>query len=161
MTWDMSKVIGHNARVRRTELAMDVATFGARMEEALGRPWKRQTVSAMENGDRAMTANDLVAIAHVLEQTPAMLLVPPLEAEDIQVGNLRLEPAALMTGSMAQESAALLIELMDDVRDVWGAAGRAKILIESQVIEQLESIDNRITGYLVNYGKGSSNGEGD
>lgn len=138
---------------------MDVQNFGKQMENVLGKPWKRQTVSAMENGDRAMTANDLVAIAHVLGKTPAILLVPPLEADDIQVGNLHLEPAALMSGAVAQESTQLLIELMDEVRDVWGFAGAAKIQIESQVIGRLESMDDKIRDYLTGDRKDRSDGE--
>lgn len=148
MSWDMSRVVGHNARARRVEIGMDVATFGARMEEALGKPWKRQTVSAMENGDRAMTANDLVAIAHVLEKTPAMLLVPPLEADDIQVGNLKLEHRALMSGSLEGEFAGLLIQLMDEVRDAYTAVGVAQRQLEGSVRLPLMDMDKRITETL-------------
>jgi len=145
MTWDMSKVVGHNARARRMELEMDVTTFGERMEEALGRPWKRQTVSAMENGDRAMTANDLVAIAHVLGETPSMFLVPPMEAEDIQVGNLKLTTADLLHGANARESAELLLSLMDEIRDAWSAVGVAQQQLEDKARLPLRDMDKRIT----------------
>jgi transcriptional regulator with XRE-family HTH domain len=148
MSWDMSKIVGHNARARRLEIGMDVPTFGARMEDALGKPWKRQTVSAMENGDRAMTANDLVAIAHVLDKTPAMLLVPPLEAQDIQVGNLKLEPRGLMSGSMEGEFAGLLLQLMDEVRDAYAAVGIAQRQLENSVRLPLVDMDKRITETL-------------
>lgn len=145
MTWDMSKVVGHNARKRRTELGMEVQEFGNKMEEALGKPWKRQTVSAMENGDRAMTANDLVAIAHVLGETPAMLLVPPIEAEDIQVGNLKLSTTDLLHGANARESAELLLKLMDEIRDAWDAVGVAQRLLEDKARLPLRDMDKRIT----------------
>jgi hypothetical protein len=145
VTWDMSKVVGHNARKRRTELGMEVMEFGHKMEEALGRPWKRQTVSAMENGDRAMTANDLVAIAYVLGETPAMLLVPPIEAEDIQVGNLKLSMGDLVHGQNARESAELLLSLMDEIRDAWAAVGVARQELEDNVRVPLRDMDKRIT----------------
>lgn len=145
MTWDMSKVVGHNAKRRRLELGMDVPEFGSKMEEALGKPWKRQTVSAMENGDRAMTANDLVAISYVLGETPSMLLVPPIEAEDVQVGNLKLTTADLMHGANARESAELLLSLMDEVREVWGAVRVAEKQLAEKVRLPLQDMDNRIT----------------
>ncbi|MFJ5860850.1 hypothetical protein ACIQCM_05480 [Pseudarthrobacter sp. NPDC092439] len=145
MTWDMSKVVGHNARKRRIELGMDVPEFGSKMEDALGKPWKRQTVSAMENGDRAMTANDLVAISYVLGETPSMLLVPPMEAEDVQVGNLKLTTSDLLHGANARESAELLLALMDEVRDVWGAVRIAQVQLEEKVRLPLQDMDNRIT----------------
>lgn len=145
MTWDMSKVVGHNARARRVALEMDVATFGERMEEVFGRPWKRQTVSAMENGDRAMTANDLVAIAYVLGETPSMLLVPPMEAEDIQIGSLKLTTADLLHGTNSRESAELLLSLMDEIRDAWTAVGMAQQQLEDKARLPLRDMDKRIT----------------
>lgn len=165
MTWDMSRVVGHNARARRTEIGMEIATFGTRMEEALGRPWKRQTVSAMENGDRAMTANDLVAVAHVLETTPSLLLVPPLAAKAVQVGNLIVDrqlllgiPASLAGSTDA--TLALLRDLMDEVRHAWAAAGRAQEILTAEVADRLKSIDDRIAVHVSGGEKGTSDGEG-
>jgi transcriptional regulator with XRE-family HTH domain len=145
MAWDMAKVVGHNARERRQELGLDAAGFGAKMEDALGKPWKRQTISAMENGDRAMTANDLIAISHVLGVTPANLLVPPIEAGDIEIGNLVLKRSDLMHGVRSQESAELLLSLMDEIRDAWEAVGHAQQSLERNARVPLRDMDARIT----------------
>jgi len=166
MTWDMSRVAGYNAKVRRTEIGMDVPTFGAQMQEALSRPWKRQTVSAMENGDRAMTANDLVAVAHVLQTTPSLLLIPPIEATTVHVGNLIVGRELLLGLSPNLTGASdmtldLLRALMDDVRESWAAAGRAQEILTDEVSERLKSIDERITAHVSNQSKGPSDGEGD
>lgn len=166
MTWDMSKVVGHNARVRRTEMGIDVPSFGSAMEQALGRPWKRQTVSAMENGERAMTANDLVAIAHVLQTTPSHLLVPPIEAKAVHVGDL-IVGRDLLVGMPASLAGAsdktldLLRDLMDEVREAWGAVGRAQAILNEDVTERLKSIDDRITAHVSGQAKGNDDGEGD
>ncbi|BAS10408.1 hypothetical protein AHiyo4_38300 [Arthrobacter sp. Hiyo4] len=90
MTWDMPKVIGHNARLRREELGLSANDFASQMEAILKKPWQRQTISALDNGGRAMIAGDVVALAHVLRTTPAALFTPPAEATDIQVGTLTL-----------------------------------------------------------------------
>jgi 8-oxo-dGTP diphosphatase len=74
----VEQYVGQRIRHRRDdELNMTQDEFGRRLGHWLGRAWSRSTVSVAESGKRAFTAAELVAIAHVLDTTPAYLLTPP------------------------------------------------------------------------------------
>jgi len=57
--------------------------FGREVGRWLGKAWSRSTVSVAENGKRAFTAAELVAIAHVLQTSPTYLLAPPAGISEI------------------------------------------------------------------------------
>ena len=73
----VEEYVGQRMRARRDELDMTQDEFGSQLGRWLGKPWSRSTVSVAENGKRAFTAAELVAIAHVLKTVPAYLLTPP------------------------------------------------------------------------------------
>lgn len=73
----VEKYVGQRIRDRRDELDMTQEAFGREVGLWLGKPWSRSTVSVAENGKRAFTAAELVAIAHVLQTSPTYLLAPP------------------------------------------------------------------------------------
>lgn len=77
--------VGQRIRERREELGMSQTDLGQRLAEYLGRQWTRQAVSAAEQGKRAFTAAELVAIAHVLDTRPARLVTPPIELKEVEL----------------------------------------------------------------------------
>jgi len=164
MNWSVTKVIGQNVRARRDELGMTAASLGESIGEIFDKPWPRQTVYMMENGERAMTANDLVAVAHVLQTTPAQLLAPPIEAKVVHVGNLMvgremllgLPPNLIATPGATVD---LLRDLMDEVRQAWTAAGRAQEILQEDVTRGLKAIDDRIAAHVAGSEKGVSDGQ--
>ena len=62
----LKAAVGRNISTFRKARHMSVADFGDLMGTETGIVWKRQTVSAAENGNRAFTITDLAAIARVL-----------------------------------------------------------------------------------------------
>ena len=81
----VEEYVGRQIRERRDELGMTAADFGRELGAWLGKPWSRSTVSVAENGNRAFTAAELVAIAHVLRTSPTHLLTPPAGIGEIQM----------------------------------------------------------------------------
>jgi transcriptional regulator with XRE-family HTH domain len=81
------EVIGANVRRVRENRGLSQPQFGRTVGEFVnGRPWSRQTVSAMERGDRAFTVDDLLLLAYVLEVPPTALLLIPTDLPSVQVG---------------------------------------------------------------------------
>jgi len=70
-------MVGHRMRDRREGEQMTQEQLGRKLGELLGKAWSRQTVSAAEQGKRAFTAAELVAIAHALGTSVGRLLTPP------------------------------------------------------------------------------------
>ncbi len=81
----VEQYVGQRIRDRRDELGLTQDEFGRRLGRWLGKPWSRSTVSVAENGKRAFTAAELVAIAHVLDTGPAYLLAPPAGIGEIRM----------------------------------------------------------------------------
>lgn len=79
------EMVGKRIAEIRARSGMTQQQLGEQLGELLPRPWPRQTVSGAERGDRAFTAAELVAIAHVLHVVVGALLVPPLDAEAEQI----------------------------------------------------------------------------
>ena len=166
MQWTMPQVIGHNVKTRREALGMTAKSLGAEVGEVFGKAWPPQTVYMLEAGDRAMIAQELVAVAHVLQTTPANLLVPPLDVKSVVAGNLVVGRGLLLglppnlSGS-TDKTVDLLRDLMDEVRQAWAAAGKAQQLLAAEVSDRLKSIDDRIAAHVASGEKGASDGEGD
>ncbi len=81
----VEQYVGQLIRDRRIELEMTQEGFGRELGHWLGKPWSRSTVSVAENGKRAFTAAELVAIAHVLRTSPTYLLTPPAGISEIRM----------------------------------------------------------------------------
>jgi len=79
----VEQYVGQRIHDRRNELDMTQEAFGREVGRWLGKPWSRSTVSVAENGKRAFTAAELVAIAHVLQTSPTYLLAPPAGIDEI------------------------------------------------------------------------------
>lgn len=81
----IEELVGQRIRDRREELNMRQEEFGRRLAPLLGKAWSRQAVSSAEQGKRAFTAAELVAIGHVLEMRPARLLRAPAWVEEVEL----------------------------------------------------------------------------
>ncbi len=79
----VEQYVGQRIHDRRNELDITQEAFGREVGLWLGKPWSRSTVSVAENGKRAFTAAELVAIAHVLQTSPTYLLAPPAGIDEI------------------------------------------------------------------------------
>lgn len=62
----LAEAVGRNVTRIRTQRGLSVADFATRMHDVLGRGWQRQEAYKYERGDRAMTAEELMAAALVL-----------------------------------------------------------------------------------------------
>jgi len=72
----IEEVVGDRVREARKAAGMRQEQFGAALEPLLGRGWSRQSVSLAEQGGRAFTAAELVAISRVLGVSVGKLLTP-------------------------------------------------------------------------------------
>lgn len=83
----IERIVGLNVSDVRGRMGLSQPELGRLIGEIPGmKPWSRQAVSSAENGQRAFTAADLVALACVLETSPAALLTLRPEAESIDLG---------------------------------------------------------------------------
>jgi transcriptional regulator with XRE-family HTH domain len=73
----VEEVIGKRVKAAREAEGLSQHDLGRRLAPLLGRPWSRQSVSAAEQGQRAFTAVELVALAQALHVSVAMLVSPP------------------------------------------------------------------------------------
>jgi transcriptional regulator with XRE-family HTH domain len=109
----VEEYVGQRIRARRDELGLTQEEFGRRLGELLGRPWSRSTVSVAENGRRAFTAAELVAIASVLETSPAGLLTPPPGESEVELpGGARLDTRGMTDFGAATK---MLHDTLEDV----------------------------------------------
>jgi transcriptional regulator with XRE-family HTH domain len=81
----IEEIIGQRIRERREEIGLSQSQLGRLLGEHLGRPWSRQTMSAVEAGDRNFVAAELVTLAHTLEVSVGHLLTPPPDAETVEI----------------------------------------------------------------------------
>ena len=91
-----AEVIGKNVK-RLREQRMTAEAFGARVGEIFGKPWPRQTVYMLEQGQRRLAAEEVVAIAFLLDVSIADLFVPAPDVDEVQVGRWRLPRERLLT----------------------------------------------------------------
>jgi hypothetical protein len=122
---------------------MTAEQFGERIGEILGKAWPRQTVYLMEQGERRLAAEEVVAIADVLDVSVADLFTPPARVDQVQVGQKRFSRERLLT--QGQRDSERLYEvarhtqaLRRSMRDI-EAAMRAQSLV-------ITNIDNAVQG---------------
>lgn len=88
--------IGQRIRERRDQLEMSQAELGRLLGPLLDKEWSRQTVSAAEQGKRAFTSAEMVAISHVLRTTVSQLFTPPAKAGEITMPSGAVFPAHIV-----------------------------------------------------------------
>jgi transcriptional regulator with XRE-family HTH domain len=94
-TGPTGKTVGRNiARLRKRE-GLTTRQLSAELER-LGRPIPASGVTRMEQGERQVTADDLVALANALRVNPSALLLPPVaDLQEIEVTTFGSVPAML------------------------------------------------------------------
>lgn len=124
----VAQVVGLNVRQRRDQLGMTAAELGAKVGEAFGKPWPRQTVYLMESGERAMVAAEVAALAVILDVSVPSLFRPPAEPDRVTAGGLEV-PAETLAGSEPDldELARLLRVISGSSQEL---ATRARVLAE-------------------------------
>ena len=88
---------------------MTAEEFGARIGAILGRPWPRQAVYLLEQGDRRVTAEEVATIALVFGVSVADLFTPDAEVDEVQVGRQRIPRERLL--AQGQKDGAQLYEV--------------------------------------------------
>lgn len=76
---------------------MTQQALGEALADWLGRPWKKQEISSVERGERALGATELVAFAVVLDE-PIWSFFVPQESESMELGEDRLVSASQLIG---------------------------------------------------------------
>jgi transcriptional regulator with XRE-family HTH domain len=92
-----AEVIGRNVRAAREHRGLTAEAFAERVGEILGSTWPRQTVYLLEAGGRRLAAEEVVAIAIVLDVSIADLFTPPAEVDRLEVGQQSFPREQLLT----------------------------------------------------------------
>lgn len=117
----IEKIVGQNMTALRAKLGWSQPELGEKLGELLGKSWTRQAVSNAENGKRAFTAADLVAIAYVFETSPAALLTlgPSSRVTSVELGDVSIPREHLENPTWTHEStSAALGDVLSVVREV-------------------------------------------
>jgi transcriptional regulator with XRE-family HTH domain len=119
-TVKIEKIVGLNMAGVRGRQGWSQPEFGKMLGTIPGvKPWSRQAVSNAENGQRAFTAADLVAIACVLETSPAALLTLRPEAHTVELGDAPIPREQLENPTWTHESTSeALADVLRAVRTV-------------------------------------------
>lgn len=117
----VEEVVGRRIREIRERQEMTQGQLGQEVGRLLGRPWPRQTVSLAEQGRRAFTAAELVAIARALQVYVGHLFTPSLHVSESVI---ELSPGVVLDSQKVMEA---LFEGMD----VAESREALKALIES------------------------------
>ncbi|WDG17482.1 helix-turn-helix domain-containing protein [Microbacterium sp. Clip185] len=134
----IEKIVGQNMAKLRAHKDWSQPQLGKAIGDLLGtKPWSRQAVSNAENGQRAFTAADLVAIACVLETSPAALLAlgPTSTVKAIEVGDVSIPRGTLENPTWTHETTSeALGEVLNVVRVI--ATGLDKLQDVAMPLEQ-------------------------
>lgn len=123
----VEEFVGQRVRDRRNELHMTQHDFGQKLAPYLGKPWSRSTVSVAENGGRAFTAAELIAISHVLSTTAGRLLTPPAGVASVDLPGGEQIPASALAAALVpltdqgkpfDATQDTLVALLDDLRAI-------------------------------------------
>lgn len=81
----VEELVGQRVKQARERQGITQEQLGEWLEPLLGRPWARQAVSTAEQGKRAFTAAELVAIAYVVGVAPHVLLQMPPGVDAVEM----------------------------------------------------------------------------
>lgn len=129
MDWTMAQVIGHNVKTRREARKMTADALGKKIGEVFGKPWPRQTVYMMESGERAMVAQEVVALTHLLDMSLLQLFTPPGHVQAITAGTLRVPADALLAEATGDEHTK---QLKHALRGLEQTRGKLLALVQEQ-----------------------------
>lgn len=103
-------VLAANFRAARARAGLDQETVAARMRALGFTEWRYQTAGVIEKGKRRITAEEIMALAWVLETSIHALMKPPDE-----LGEVRFRSGDLISA----RSAALLTSAYNDGAVTW------------------------------------------
>lgn len=131
MNWTMPQVIGHNVKAKREAMGMTAAALGEKIGEVFGKPWPRQTVYMMESGDRAMVAQEVVALSQLLDMPLMQLFTPPADVEAITAGALSVPAESLLAQPTDDEH---MMRLAQTLRALDQTRGKLFTLSQQQYV---------------------------
>ncbi|GAB3494016.1 helix-turn-helix transcriptional regulator [Amycolatopsis cihanbeyliensis] len=142
----LEEMIGRRVRDVRELNEMTQQEVGEKLAHLLGKPWSRQAVSAAEQGNRAFTAAELVAIAQVIGTTVARLFSPPLDADEIELPSGATVPrSTYVESTMQRVSSAKSIAHMRDTIEIMAnanaAAAKHNHLVNKGIAGLIEAIE--------------------
>lgn len=94
MTRDLAARTGGNLRTLREAARLSQKQFLARLRDGLGTPMDQSTLSKKERGDRALSIDELLRFAAVLDVSPVELLLPRTPDGDLHLSASLRIPAA-------------------------------------------------------------------
>lgn len=129
-----AQVIGRNVRALRG--SMPAEEFGTRIGAILGRSWPRQAVYQLEQGDRRVTAEEVLTIALIFDVSVADLFTPGADVDEVQVGRQQFRRERLL--AQGHKDGARLYEIARHLQ----ALQRASRDLTQTISAQLRVIDN-------------------
>ena len=152
----INSLVASNVTAARALRGITQEQLGRRLEAVTGRPWSKATVSALERSAdgvrvRQFDADDLVAIAHVLDVQLISLFLPPSpefhpnERYAPHPVSEHVEPAA--DDWTATDLARVLIGAGDATAPV--GPGDAAAVVADRLSELVGTLDAEATGRLV------------
>jgi len=136
----LEAIIGANIARLRTRWRIGQPEFGRRVGEFLGeKPWSRQTISALENGNRSFTARDLVVIAYLLEVPVSALLYIGPEVREVQVGGRTFSYEELTASGWQTE------QTTEDLAEVSAALGNLFVRLRG-FLDDATEIETEVSG---------------
>jgi transcriptional regulator with XRE-family HTH domain len=152
----INSLVASNVTIARALRGMTQEQLGKRLETVTGRPWSKATVSALERSAdgvrvRQFDADDLVAIAHVLD-VPLLLLFLPSSPEFHPNERYAPHPVSEEAVPIADEwTAAELARVLIGAGDATATVGPgdAADLVADRLSELVGTLDAEATGRLV------------
>jgi transcriptional regulator with XRE-family HTH domain len=142
----VSEIVGQRVRWAREERGLTQAELGQRVGELLGKAWFPQAVSEAERGRRQFTAEELLALAYVLDKPISFFFLPVDTRTSYEFPSRTLRAAeildgALIGGAEANGLQALLQEALAITQETAGFVRtmneRANALVASTLLEKL------------------------
>ena len=155
MTPTMTQVIGQNVKARREAAGMTAKQLGEELGKlfpkvkdgkTVVKPWPTSAIYMMEAGDRSMIADEVLALASILETTPAQLVTPPIEVRAVQLGATTFDRSIFTLGSVNSPAEDALSGFEDDLTYIWSRAGEAWLGLKD-VRDMLSMLQEQIRGY--------------
>lgn len=145
----VEEIVGARINMLRETMTADDGSrvsqseFGRRLGLLLGKDWSRQAVWMAESGNRAFTAAELVAIAHVLNVPVGQLFDPPPHTATADLPNAELPASELAFDRVSEFPESLQRKAIE----LYGEIGRTQKHLR-QVAEwaadDAQSLDNGI-----------------
>jgi transcriptional regulator with XRE-family HTH domain len=114
---NIPEIVGRRVRQARMDNGISQADLGRRLGVLLGKPLFPQAVSEAERGGRNFTAEELLALARVLDRPVAWFFFPP-EGEDLEFSSgevlslVEMSDGPLLAGPYGNAGAAMVQEAM-------------------------------------------------